>query len=205
MVTRLLKLSLAVISHKDFYRALCSMPEGTSGMSEGASSAVVRLEGNHRTSSDSVSDRRCLGVARRLARSCEVEARTMRDVGRLGEADLVRWCNQADLIVNQSRDHDASGWDYLVEWPPPKTQPGSLLSLDRAPASLQAFVQVKATDGKERRRSVALTNCGVAPAIPDQSWLNGNQRSHPRSPRTRRRARVETRVQVEERGRHAAA
>ncbi|HEX2208144.1 MAG TPA: hypothetical protein VHG93_10720 [Longimicrobium sp.] len=82
-----------------------------------------------------------------------------RDLGKMGESLLRGWSAEAGLIVNSSDDHDAAGWDFLLEWPA-ENHPNLAASfpLDRRPAPLQCLVQVKSTTSKRRRWSVKLSN-----------------------------------------------
>jgi hypothetical protein len=82
-----------------------------------------------------------------------------RDLGRMGESALRGWGAQAGLVVNGSNDHDAAGWDFLLEWPiEDHGYPAASFPLDRRPAPLQCLVQIKSTASKRRHRSVKLSN-----------------------------------------------
>src|SRR4051812_2498815 len=83
-----------------------------------------------------------------------------RDVGRLGEAQFRMWAEQAGLIVNDSNNHDASGWDFFLEWPRSDRHDEEAVSIpyDLRPAPLQALVQVKSSDSSARRVKVSLSN-----------------------------------------------
>jgi len=81
-----------------------------------------------------------------------------RDVGRMGESLLRQWASQEGLILNSSDDHDATGWDFLLEWPTISSGGVVRAPLDRAPAPLQCLIQVKSTDQKLQRWSISLSN-----------------------------------------------
>jgi len=82
-----------------------------------------------------------------------------RDVGRLGESVLRQWAAQAGVILNSSGDQDATGWDFLLEWPTEDHNRASgRITLDRQPSPLQCLIQVKSTDQGRQRCSVKLSN-----------------------------------------------
>jgi hypothetical protein len=81
-----------------------------------------------------------------------------RDVGRMGENLLRQWASQQGLIFNSSDDQDATGWDFLLEWPTNSNRGLTRAPLDRAPAPLQCLIQVKSTDQELKRWSVKLSN-----------------------------------------------
>ncbi|MEK9502493.1 hypothetical protein WI372_15985 [Gemmatimonadota bacterium DH-20] len=53
-------------------------------------------------------------------------------------------------------EHDAAGWDFLLEWPTKGKQVG--VPLDKAPPPRQALVQVKATDRDMKSWPIKLSN-----------------------------------------------
>lgn len=77
----------------------------------------------------------------------------MRDLGLMGESTFSLWCGEAGLIPNGSRI-DKTGWDFYVEFPFPEEM--SALNLHRA--AFECKVQVKATDRKDKKISVSLSN-----------------------------------------------
>lgn len=77
-----------------------------------------------------------------------------RDVGKMGQSEFEKLCASAGLTANVSRE-DKTGWDYLVEFPLPRS-PGQ--PADIAPPALQCTVQVKATDNHRRTWGIALRN-----------------------------------------------
>lgn len=83
-----------------------------------------------------------------------------RDVGRMGEGLLRNWAAQAGIVLNDSDDQDATGWDFFLEWPQTSSDTTDTLTLpfDRRTAPLQCLVQLKATDGRRGRRQVKLSN-----------------------------------------------
>src|SRR5262245_53551770 len=82
----------------------------------------------------------------------------MRDLGELGESTLQGWAAGVGITANRVRQ-DKTGWDTLLEFPfSQKTLRDSGLPLDREPAPLRCFLQVKSTDSRPGKRSVKLSN-----------------------------------------------
>lgn len=77
----------------------------------------------------------------------------MRDLGELGEDTFKLWCSQAGLIANPSRT-DKTGWDFHIE----SSQNYKSLSGEIHSAPLVYKVQVKATDKRNRKLAVPLSN-----------------------------------------------
>jgi hypothetical protein len=80
-----------------------------------------------------------------------------RFVGKMGEHIVSAWAAEAGLVANRSVDHDATGWDLLLEWP---TNDRCIdgLPLDRRPSPLHCLVQIKSTDRTAKRCDVKLSN-----------------------------------------------
>ena len=79
---------------------------------------------------------------------------TKRDIGNMGQSEFESLCSSAGLTRNVSQQ-DRTGWDYLIEYPLPRS-PGQ--PADMAPPALQCLVQVKATDRHRRKWDIALQN-----------------------------------------------
>ena len=82
----------------------------------------------------------------------------------MGESTFQLWCANSGLVANGSKI-DKTGWDFLVEFPV------SALSADTAlvhKASIECKVQVKATEKKNRKWAVKISNLKrlVATEIP---------------------------------------
>ncbi len=80
-----------------------------------------------------------------------------RDLGRLGEDVLKQWAHHSGIVLNPVQ-HDASGWDFLLEWPLPGGGGPNPTTLDHRPPPYQVLVQVKATDGDPRSWPIKLDN-----------------------------------------------
>lgn len=77
----------------------------------------------------------------------------MRDLGQLGESTFSMWCAQVGLVANPSMI-DKTGWDFYLQFP---------ISNNLSPQQLHksAFeckVQVKATDKKDRKLAITISN-----------------------------------------------
>lgn len=77
----------------------------------------------------------------------------MRDLGFMGESAFSLWCGESGMIPNGS-SIDKTGWDFLVEFP---------FDSDLSPTALhkpaaECRVQVKATDKKDRKLQIKLSN-----------------------------------------------
>src|SRR5215470_13231903 len=81
-----------------------------------------------------------------------------RDVGEMGEAVLRQWTAEVGIVTNKSTDRDATGWDFILEWPVAFNPDVSTIPLDQIPTPLKCLVQVKSTDKKINRCQVTLTN-----------------------------------------------
>ncbi|OBT10622.1 hypothetical protein A9267_07125 [Shewanella sp. UCD-FRSSP16_17] len=77
----------------------------------------------------------------------------MRDLGDLGELHFNAWCSEFGLIANKSTK-DKMGWDYIVEFP----FSNEITGLQVHQSAPKCKVQVKATDGQERKLSINLSN-----------------------------------------------
>ncbi|BBU19994.1 hypothetical protein BE1S18E01_35220 [Acinetobacter sp. BEC1-S18-ESBL-01] len=77
----------------------------------------------------------------------------MRDLGQLGESTFSVWCNQVGLIANPSII-DRTGWDFYVQFP--ITNDLSVLKLHKP--AFDCKVQVKATDNRNRKLQITLSN-----------------------------------------------
>lgn len=77
----------------------------------------------------------------------------MRDLGKLGEYTFASWCAQVGLIANGSMI-DKTGWDYYVEFPIPH----DISTNELHKSAVNCKVQVKATDNKEGKWQVTLSN-----------------------------------------------
>ncbi|MCJ2081299.1 hypothetical protein [Methylobacterium sp. J-090] len=76
------------------------------------------------------------------------------NIGRSGEKAFSRLCSDTDLICNPSLEDDA-GWDFFVQFP---LDAGFRDTLDKRPASLCAFVQVKTSTRDIRSVEIKLNN-----------------------------------------------
>ncbi|HEU4566207.1 MAG TPA: hypothetical protein VFS05_16210, partial [Gemmatimonadaceae bacterium] len=83
-----------------------------------------------------------------------------RNLSKMGETDLRGWAARIGLILNQSSDHDAAGWDFILEWPFAARAKSDTLHLtaDRECGPLQCLLQVKATDRRGISWPVKLSN-----------------------------------------------
>lgn len=77
----------------------------------------------------------------------------MRDLGDLGELHFNAWCSEVGLIANKSTK-DKMGWDFIVEFP----FSNEITGLTVHQSAPKCKVQVKATDGQERKLSIGLSN-----------------------------------------------
>ena len=77
----------------------------------------------------------------------------MRDLGLMGESTFVSWCAQVGLIPNGSQI-DKTGWDFLVEFP----FSSGLSPQEIHKSAFECKVQVKATDNRERKLPIKLSN-----------------------------------------------
>lgn len=77
----------------------------------------------------------------------------MRDLGDLGELHFNAWCSEVGLIANKSTK-DKMGWDFIVEFP----FSNEITGLHVHQSAPKCKVQVKATDGQERKLSIGLSN-----------------------------------------------
>ncbi|MEY8213342.1 MAG: hypothetical protein RPR97_02540 [Colwellia sp.] len=77
----------------------------------------------------------------------------MRDLGVMGESVFSLWCADAGLVANDS-GIDKTGWDFFVEFP----IEGSCEPDEIHNSALECKVQVKATDKKDRKLQITLSN-----------------------------------------------
>lgn len=77
----------------------------------------------------------------------------MRDLGLMGESTFSLWCADAGIIPNGSQI-DKTGWDYFVEFPFEDLNDPTEIHK----AAIECKVQIKATDKKERKLPVSLSN-----------------------------------------------
>lgn len=77
----------------------------------------------------------------------------MRDLGGMAENTFATWCAEVGLVANSSKI-DKTGWDYYIEFPSPSVTG----TTDIHRSALECKVQVKATDGKDRKLPVKLSN-----------------------------------------------
>lgn len=77
----------------------------------------------------------------------------MRDLGKLGEYAFASWCAQVGLIANGSMI-DKTGWDFYVEFP--ISQDISTKELHKP--AFECKVQVKATDKRDRKLAITVSN-----------------------------------------------
>ncbi|OTG64786.1 DUF4365 domain-containing protein [Acinetobacter silvestris] len=77
----------------------------------------------------------------------------MRDLGKLSEYAFASWCAQVGLIANGSMI-DKTGWDFYVEFP--ISQDISIKELHKP--AFECKVQVKATDKKDRKLAITVSN-----------------------------------------------
>lgn len=77
----------------------------------------------------------------------------MRNLGIMGEAAFLHLCAEESLICNKSQE-DKTGWDYFVEFPFDSDSTNNELHI----SALEFKVQVKATDNKDRKLQITLSN-----------------------------------------------
>src|SRR5690606_1106088 len=88
---------------------------------------------------------------RRLPMSDE-PSMTEDEIGELGEILIKKLAVQGRMVANPAR-RDLRGWDCLLEMPETFSPP-----YDKAATGTRAFIQVKATQGKENRAKIKLVN-----------------------------------------------
>lgn len=76
----------------------------------------------------------------------------------MGEAILQGWAGEVGLIANKSSDQDATGWDFILEWPAPLDPSACVIPLDKIPSPMKCLVQVKTTGKDIARWQVSLSN-----------------------------------------------
>lgn len=74
------------------------------------------------------------------------------EIGELGEILIKKLAVQGRMVANPAR-RDLRGWDCLLEMPETFSPP-----YDKAATGTRAFIQVKATQGKENRAKIKLVN-----------------------------------------------
>nr|WP_315204092.1 hypothetical protein [uncultured Albidiferax sp.] len=77
----------------------------------------------------------------------------MRDLGTMGESTFSLWCAEVGLVHNGSKI-DKTGWDFYVEFP----FTGQSSADELHSAAIECKVQVKATDKRERKLPIKLSN-----------------------------------------------
>ncbi len=82
-----------------------------------------------------------------------LDRRSDGDLGRMGESTFSLWCADSGLIPNGSQV-DETGWDFFVEFP----FDSSISCSEIHKPAYECKVQVKATDKKERKLSIKLSN-----------------------------------------------
>lgn len=75
----------------------------------------------------------------------------------MGEGVLRQWAHEVDIVLNKSAEQDATGWDFILEWPL-EQEARSITPLDLAPSPLRCVIQVKSTDRNIRSWPVKLSN-----------------------------------------------
>lgn len=92
------------------------------------------------------------------------EAKRINKIGKLAEKALDRWATEAGIIANKSNE-DEAGWDFLLDLPftaavEDENSPGGVAALppDLGTQPLRALVQVKASDRRDGRISIKLSN-----------------------------------------------
>lgn len=78
----------------------------------------------------------------------------MRDIGTMAECHFGSWCSSMGVTANSS-NIDRTGWDYFVEFP--LIFNGSV-PRDLLPPPIECKVQVKATDSRDRKENITLSN-----------------------------------------------
>lgn len=76
-------------------------------------------------------------------------------LGRLGETAFTSLCLTAGLTINSSSFMDMTGWDCYVEFP---FNQHDYLPQDLLPTPIECKIQVKSTDGRERKNDITLSN-----------------------------------------------
>ncbi|MEN4598359.1 hypothetical protein ABEG75_10370 [Pantoea agglomerans] len=77
-----------------------------------------------------------------------------RNLGRMGETFFNNLCATVGLTCNGSIE-DSTGWDYIVEYP---HEYDEVVLADKAPASKEFKIQIKATDHRKRKLAITLSN-----------------------------------------------
>ncbi|HCR4042791.1 TPA: hypothetical protein OOF41_000944 [Citrobacter freundii] len=78
----------------------------------------------------------------------------MRDIGRMGENVFEYNCNSVGLVANGSKI-DKTGWDFFVEFP---LESSGIRNFDQVKTPLSCRVQVKATDNRDKKISIKMSN-----------------------------------------------
>lgn len=76
------------------------------------------------------------------------------NLGKLGETDFVKWCTQAGLTTNSSKEEDVNGWDYIVEFPFDRKDN---TPTDKLKPPIECKVQVKSTQRNDKRLGIKLS------------------------------------------------
>lgn len=77
----------------------------------------------------------------------------MRDVGDMGESDFQKYCSDGGLVANKAIK-DKHGWDFIVGFP--NHHDASTFNIHKSP--YECKVQVKSSDGTERKNQITLQN-----------------------------------------------
>jgi len=77
----------------------------------------------------------------------------MRDLGQMGENSVHLWCSQVGLTANGSRI-DKTGWDFVIEFP----FQNLIGPAHVHEAAIECKMQVKATDNRDRKWQIKLSN-----------------------------------------------
>lgn len=91
----------------------------------------------------------------------------MRDLGLMGESAFSLWCSSVGLVANGSKI-DKTGWDFFVEFP---LNQKNDLPADMLSAPLECKVQVKATDQKNRKTQITVSNLHRLVKAPVPSYI----------------------------------
>lgn len=79
-----------------------------------------------------------------------------RDIGKIAEADFVKWSGQIKNFTVNKSEFDHEGWDFIVQLPFPKIE--SDLPLDRRTSRIECLIQVKGIETPQTRISIKLSN-----------------------------------------------
>lgn len=83
-----------------------------------------------------------------------------KDIGGMGENLLGVWAAQIGVSANRSLNKDATGWDWILEWPIDSlaSSAETKTRFDKSPSPVKCLVQVKSTNSTQSRVNIKLSN-----------------------------------------------